>query len=107
MFNISILEYLGKLENGILVMISIIYDDVYYEGTFFYNDSDILLTFPDDLESIVGDITKHKEYVSILKDLLNRVVPYNEMFDRLDNVDFTKWVEGYIDLEDGDAEYLD
>jgi hypothetical protein len=107
MFNISILEYLGKLENGILVMISIVYDGVYYEGTFFYNDSDILLTFPDDLESIVGDITTHKEYVPILKDLLNRVVPYNEMFDRLDNVDFTKWVEGYIDLEEGDAEYLD
>ena len=40
-FDISIIEYLGKVESGILVLISIMYDNSYYESTFYYNDKDI------------------------------------------------------------------
>ena len=35
-FQVSILEYLGKLENGVLILLSIVYDDAYYEATYFY-----------------------------------------------------------------------
>ena len=34
-FKISILEYLGKLEQGVLVLLSIVYNNQYYEATFF------------------------------------------------------------------------
>ena len=37
---VSILEYLGTLEDGVLTIISIMYDDQYFEGTFFYTDLD-------------------------------------------------------------------
>ena len=31
----SILEYIGTIENGVLVLISILYNEKYYEGTFY------------------------------------------------------------------------
>ena len=103
-FNFSVLEYLGKVEGGVLVLLSVIHEKKYYEATFFYDDKDIILTISDELEEIVGDIKEHTEYFDCLRDILKRIVPYNEMFERIDNVDFSRWVEGYIDLEMGEAE---
>lgn len=99
MIKTSIIEYLGKVDGGILVLIGITYENKYYEGTFFYDPKNILLTVSEDLESIIGDITKHPEYIDILKELLKKVVPYEEMYDRIDEVNFSRWVEGEIEIE--------
>jgi hypothetical protein len=48
-FDVSIIEYLGKVDGGILVLIGIVYQNTYYESTFFYNEKDILLTVSEDL----------------------------------------------------------
>ena len=89
----SILEYIGTIENGVLVLISILYNEKYYEGTFYYTDKDILLTISEELEKNLGHkITEDKDYVSILKDILKRIVPFNEIKNTLDPVDFNKFI---------------
>jgi hypothetical protein len=89
---ISILEYIGSVEKGILVLLSVIYDSKYYEATFFYTADDILLTISSELETEIGcKITEHKDYVDILKDILKKIVPYNEMINRVDPIDFHRW----------------
>jgi hypothetical protein len=103
-FDVSIIEYLGKVDGGILVLIGIVYQNTYYESTFFYNETDILLTVSEDLEQITGDIKQHPQYPHILKDILKKVVPFTEIFDRIDDVNFGRWVEGYIEIEMGEAE---
>jgi hypothetical protein len=103
-FDFSVLEYLGKVETGVLVLLSVVYEKKYFEATFFYDDKNIVLTISDELESYVGDIKKHPEYSDILRDILRKIVPHNEMFDRIDSVDFSRWVEGYIEIEMGEAE---
>ena len=105
-FDFSVLEYLGKVEDGVLVLLSVIHEKKYYEATFFYDDKNIILTISDDLENVVGDIKKHPQYFDCLRDILRKVVPFNEMFDRIDPVDFSRWVEGYIELEMGEAERI-
>ncbi len=105
-FEFSVLEYLGKVEGGILVLLSVIYEKKYFEATFYYNDQHIVLTISDELESIVGDIKTHPEYFDCLKDILKKIVPYNEMFERIDPVNFARWVEGSFDLEMGEAERI-
>ena len=97
-FDVSIIEYLGKVEGGILVLMGIVYENEYYESTFFYNETDILLTVSEELEQIVGDIKKHPAYATILKDILSRVVPFAEMYDRIDPVNFGRWVESLVDI---------
>jgi hypothetical protein len=46
-FSVSVLDYLGKLNNGVLVLLSIMYKNEYFESTFFYTKEDILLTISD------------------------------------------------------------
>ena len=101
-FEVSVIDYLGKLENGILVLISLMYQNKYYEATFFYTDKDILLTIPDNLEEVIGDIKNHSEYPNLLRDVLKKVVPYLEMINRIDEVDFTRWVKGVVEMESGE-----
>ena len=79
-FDISILKYLGKLKDGILVLLSVVYNNKYYEATFYYNATDILLTISNDLEKELGHkITNDPEYVSILRDILKKITPYSEV----------------------------
>lgn len=103
-FDFSVLEYLGKVEGGLLVLLAVVYQNQYYEATFYYNESEMILTISDELEKIVGDFKTHPEYFNSLRDILKKVVPFDEMYDRTDPVDFSRWVEGYIELEMGEAE---
>jgi hypothetical protein len=106
-FDVSILEYLGKVEGGVLTLVSIVYESKYYEATFFYNESDILLTVSEDLEKEVGDIKLHPQYKELLRDLLKKVVPFDQMIDSIDPVNFSRWVTGVIELPNDIAENVD
>lgn len=106
-FEPSILEYLGQVEGGILVLISITYKNKYYEATFFYNDKDIVLTVNDELEKdIEQSIKQHLYYPELLKDILKKIVPYPEMIKRIDPVDFSRWVKGIIDIQNDVGELV-
>lgn len=104
-FSISILEYLGKVENGVLVLISLFYDE-YHEATFFYTEGDMILTIGEDLESKIGEITRHPQYPEILREILKKIVPYKDIYDGLDSVDFSKWVDGLVEMNIIDREEL-
>jgi hypothetical protein len=106
-FEPSILEYLGQVEGGILVLISITYKSKYYEGTFFYNDKDILLTVEDQLEKDIEiSIKEHSLYPDLLRNILSRIVPYHEMITRIDPVNFSRWVKGIIEVQNEQAQLL-
>jgi hypothetical protein len=94
----SILEYLGKFEQGILVLISLSVGKEYYEGTFYYDQENIVLTVSEQMEEKYGDIKKNPQYSSIIKNLLQKIVPFKDMYGRLDSVDFSKWVKGVIEV---------
>ena len=88
----SILEYIGSVNGGILALISIVYNNKYYEATFYYTDKDILLTASKQLEDDLGHtITEDKNYVLLLKDILKKIVPYHELINSIDPIDFTNW----------------
>jgi hypothetical protein len=94
----SILEYLGKFEQGILVLISLTVGKEYYEGTFYYDQENIVLTISEDMEAKYGDIKKNPQYRAILGTILKKIVPFSEMYNRLDSVNFSKWVKGVIEV---------
>lgn len=94
---ISVTEYLGKLGDGILVLINVYYEE-FYDATVYYDNENIVLTIPDALEEKIGKITEYVGYEKTLSNIRSKVVPYSEMFDNLDDVDFTKWVEAISDI---------
>ncbi len=90
---VSILDYLGKVEGGILVLISLVYLGKYYEGMFYYTDERILINVDDKLEEAIEcKIEKHEEYTDILRSLIKNVVPWGEMMNRIDDLDFDKFL---------------
>lgn len=91
--NFDIIEYLGKFEDGVLVLISLNYENEYYDATFFYKEDFITLTINEDLEELIGEIEKHPLYNNLVIEIMKQVVPYKEMINRLDEIDFSGFLE--------------
>lgn len=104
---IDILDYIGKINDGALVLISIIYEGEYYEGTFYYNKNNIVaLTVEKKLEDLIGcTIEEFKDYNEIMISLIKRVVPIDEIINRLDKIDIEQYTKvskevNFINSED-------
>ena len=92
----DIVDYMGKYETGILVLINVGVDDKFYEGTIFYSDKDIVLTVDDSIEEKLGiQIELWDGYKDLLSSILGKLIPYEEISKRIDEVDFEKYVSFY------------
>jgi HEPN domain-containing protein len=85
----DIIEYLGKFEDGVLALISLNYENEYYDATFFYKEDFVTLTIDEKLEEIIGEIEEWPGYNNLVLDIMKKVVPYEEIITRLDKVDVT------------------
>ena len=96
----DILDYLGKYENGVLVLLSIGYKGSFTEGTIYYSNEMLSLTVDESIEEELGmKIEFWNGYRDLLISVLKKVVPYNEIINRLDEVDFTIYVEDDESIE--------
>ena len=83
-FSVSVLDYLGKINKGVLCLLSIVYKKKYYEATFFYTQEDILLTISEQLENELGHkIEEDENYILLLKEILKKISPYDEVIHQL------------------------
>lgn len=89
----SVLDYLGKFEGGIMVLIALTCDNEYYEGVFFYNAESIVFSVDEKLEQKLGHkIEELDGYPDLLRGILKDIVPYNQMINRIDDVDFSEYL---------------
>ena len=94
----DIVDYMGKYETGILVLINVSVDDKFYEGTLFYSDKDIVLTVDNSIEERLGsEIELWDGYKDLLESILSKLIPYEEISKRIDDVDFEKYISYYED----------
>lgn len=86
-FNPSVLEYLGRIDHGVLALISFMYNDEYYEGTFFYTKDGFVLTISEELEEVLGhDIGEDPEKEELIREIQDKISPYNEIYPNLNNI---------------------
>lgn len=84
----DIIEYLGKIEDGVLVILSLNHEDEYYESTFYYKNQFVTLTVDEELEEILRcDIENWDGYNKLVLDIVERLVPYSEIINTLDEID--------------------
>ena len=94
----DILEYLGKVEDGVLVLLSFNIDNEFYDSTFYYKEGYVTLTISEQMEEHIGYvIEEHPEYSSIILSIMEKVVPYDEIIGRLDELDLSGYFENNID----------
>ena len=90
--SVDVLDYLGKHEGGILTFISLGYEGKFYDASFFYKENILALTPDEDLEKELGSVIEEWEgYKSLMLDIIKKVVPYEEMINRLDDFDPSKY----------------
>jgi hypothetical protein len=81
--NITIKDYIGIIDNGISVILSIKYNENFYEGLYWYDYSNKILTIEDSLEEEIGPIISNIEYDNIINYLISEVPPYKSLRDKL------------------------
>jgi hypothetical protein len=84
----DIVEYIGKLDDGIYVSLSLNYNDEYFDSVFFYKKDLVALTPDERLEELLGcEVEDWVGYGSLMLKIIDRVVPYDEMINRIDEFD--------------------
>jgi hypothetical protein len=76
---VDILDYLGKHDNGILVSLTLNFNNEYYQCIFFYDNDFIALTPDDKLEELIGcEIEDWENYTDLVYLILSKILPYEE-----------------------------
>jgi hypothetical protein len=97
----DIIDYLGKHNNGVMVLISLTCDGIYYEGILFYTNENFVISVDEELENKIGcQIEYWDGYRELAVTTLKKIVPYNEIINRLDEVDLNRFVGS--DLKEDD-----
>ena len=88
----DVIDYLGKYDNGVLVLLSVSYKDTFTEGTIYYSDKMLALTVDESIKKDLGHpIEFYPGYRDLLISILKRVVPYDEIINKLDEIDVSKY----------------
>jgi len=86
MIKISILDYLGKYEDGILVSVGLMCDDKFYNSIFFYTKDQMAINVEAKMTEDIGSIEEHSGYLDMLKDILENIEPFDDIYDKLEEV---------------------
>lgn len=99
----DIVDYMGKYENGVLVLLSINCDGSFSEGTVFYTEDNLVLTVDQSIEDkLDGSIEEWSGYKDLLESIFKKLIPCSEISTRIDDLDLDK----YVDVPE-EAEYID
>lgn len=102
----DIIDYLGKYDNGVLVLLNINFNGKFSEGTIYYSMDTLALTVHESVEKQLGtQIEFWPGYKDLVISILKRVVPYNEIINRLDEINFSEHLSQ--NTESGSGEEID
>lgn len=87
MTSISIIDYLGKVRDGVGVIISINIDDQIYQSVFWFNKNcKYVLSVDDDLLKFLGvnSIYDYENLEELLEKIFLEMPPAKELFDKFE-----------------------
>ena len=98
----DIVDYMGKMDGGILVLISVNCGGKFSEGTIFYTEDNFAITVSEEVEKAIGSpIESWAGYKAFAESVLKKLIPCGELVNRMDEVDFSK----YLDY-DGETNFI-
>jgi len=89
MISASIIDYLGKYENGIIVPLSLSIENTYHNAIFYYTDDKMIITVDDSLNKILNDDIQNTEYyIPLMESIINTVQPYDVVIKDIKDYNF-------------------
>ena len=84
--NINIKDYIGNMEGGVTSVLSIVYDGKFYEGIYWYTNETQVITFPEELEKVIGCRVEDYEHFNTIKEnLRNEEADFETIINNLDS----------------------
>lgn len=87
MFSISVIDYIGKIKNGVAILLSLNVDDNLYELIFWINrQKNYTLTVENRLLELlnVKDIYDYQYINELITKIFKSIPPINELFNEFD-----------------------
>ena len=82
----SIIDYIGKYEGGILTSIGLMFESQFYDAIFYYTSDKMIITIDQKLIDKIGEIEEHEDYLELMKFIINKVEPYEDIIQTLDEI---------------------
>jgi hypothetical protein len=83
----SIIDYIGKYEDGILVSVGLMYDKNFFDSIFYYTNDQMIINVDEKMiENLGCYIEEHPYYQDLMIDIINKVEPYEKIIDQLDEI---------------------
>lgn len=90
--SVDVIDYLGNFEDGIFVLISLGYEEEFYDATFYYKEELVALTPDDELEEKLGcQIEDWEEYAILMFNIIDKVIPYKKALNIVGDFDPAKY----------------
>ena len=87
MISISVIDYIGKIKDGIAILLSLNVDDNIFEMVFWFNsDFNYTLTVQDDLLKFLNldDIYTYKYKEELIDIIFKSLPPIEDLFDKFE-----------------------
>lgn len=87
MMSISVIDYIGKIKDGIAILLSLNVDDNIFEMIFWFNlDFNYTLTVQDDLLNFLNldDIYTYKYKEELIDIIFKSLPPIEDLFDKFE-----------------------
>lgn len=86
--NFDIIEYIGKLDDGIFILLTLSYQNEFYETIFYYKEAVVALTPDKKLEKkLKCKIEDWSGYSNLMLRIIEKIVPYGEMINIVNDFD--------------------
>ena len=85
--DLNINSYMGIYEKGVMVILSINYNDEFYEGTYWYNNEIEVLTLNEPLREKFPNIQEDESYEDIMKFLKENSLDYDKAILKLKEIE--------------------
>jgi len=87
--SISIVDYVGKIKDGVAILLSINIEDIIYQMVFWFNKYGKYVLTPDDklLKLLnINSIYEYEHLEDLLKKIFMTIPPVNELFKKFEIV---------------------
>jgi hypothetical protein len=83
----SIIDYIGKYEDGILVSVGLMYKGEFFNSIFYYTGEQMIINVEDKMIEKMGYyIEEHTEYYTLMEDIINKVEPYESIINKIEDI---------------------
>lgn len=89
----DVIDYLGKMDGGIVVSVGVLLDEIYYNGILFYSNDNILLSMSDEFEEKINSpVEVWESYKYLLELIFSKLENPSTIINSLGEFDINKYL---------------